>query len=212
MWPFERRSPSEDLKRLRDLTTALSAANWNGGGHASLQKSFHALNDLIYRQIAYYDSERRRRLRWSGITRGLAASLGIAGVVIPLLSSAGSTTFYCLAPYGYPSLVAAAAIITANKMLGVTGGHVRFASTQLELEHITTKFNLKWAEWLSRNGTASQIQATNEQAFTLLNEFSEEAYEVILLETTAWGESVLEGLNEYYKSLRGRASADGKKS
>ncbi len=212
MWPFERRSPSENLKLLHDLTTALSAADWKDGGHASLQKSFHALNRLIYCQIAYYDSKRRCRLFWSGFTRVVAASLGIAGVVIPLLSSAGSRTFSCLAPYGYPSLVAAAAIIAANKMLGVTGGHVRFASAQLELEHITTKFNLKWAEWLSRDGTASQIPATNEKAFKLLNEFSDEAYQVILLETTAWGESVLEGLSEYHKSLRDRAAADGKKS
>lgn len=211
MWPFKRRPSSKDLKRLQDLTTALSAADWQDDGRASLQKTFHALNDLIYRQIAYYDYERRGRLIWSTITRGMAAMLGIAGVVIPLLAAAGSGTFSCLAPYGYPLLVAAAAIIAMNEMFGITGGHIRYVSAQLELERITTKFNLRWAEWLCRGAKTPGPLAANEDAFKLLNEFADEAYEVIQLETTAWGKSVLDALTGYHKRLPNQAADDGKK-
>jgi hypothetical protein len=172
------------------------------------REQFAALNDLIYSEVLFYYKARKKQRTFSTFTRGLAVFFGSIGVMIPLLAAADSVLFKPIAPYGYPFLVAAAASLAINRMFGATGGHIRYVTAQLELERIITKFRLQWLEWLSRDTMTPGNPATYEQAFTILNEFVDEAYRVIQEETTVWGKSISDALREYESRLPKNPSSE----
>lgn len=210
MWPFSTAPRVEDPERLRRFLAELENADWRGSSYTALQKVFAALNDLVYHEVLFYYKARKRQRSFSILTRGAAVLLGSVGVMIPLLAAADPVFFRSVAPYGYPFLVGAAAMIAVNRMFGATGGHIRYVTAQLELERIITKFRLRWLEWLSRDSMSGN-PATNEQAFTLLNEFVDDAYKVLQEETTVWGKSVSEALRDYENRLPKSPAPDAKR-
>ena len=191
----------EDPERLRRFLSQLENADWRGSSTASLEKVFSALNDLVFHEVLFYYKARKKQRSFSVITRGLSILLGTIGVMVPLLAAADPDAFKSVAPYGYPLLVAAGSLLAVNRMFGATGGHIRYVTAQLELERIITKFRLKWLEWLSRDTMTPDNPATAAQAFILMNEFVDDAYQVIQEETVVWGRSVSEALRDYENKL-----------
>ncbi|MDM0029305.1 SLATT domain-containing protein [Variovorax saccharolyticus] len=201
MWPLKQIPRVEDPERLQQFLSVLENVDWRSGASSALNKVFAALNDLVYREVLFYYKARKKQRAFSIVTRGLSVLLGSIGVMIPLLAAADPILFQSIAPYGYPFLVAAVALIAVNRMFGATGGHIRYVTAQLELERIMTKFRLAWVEWLSRYTLSSGAKATHEEVFKLMNDFVDEAYRVIQEETTVWGKSVSEALREYESRL-----------
>jgi hypothetical protein len=201
MWPFKSTPRVEDPERLRRFLNQLEHVDWRSSSATALEKVFSALNDLIYHEVMFYYKARKKQRVFSISTRALSVLFGSIGVIIPLLAAADPILFKSMAPYGYPLLVAAAAMLAVNRMFGATGGHIRYVTAQLELERIITKFRLKWLEWLSRDTMTVENRATPTQAFALLNEFVDDAYRVIQEETIVWGKSVSEAIREYENRL-----------
>jgi hypothetical protein len=196
----------EDPERLRRFLERLEGADWRSGRGDALNSAFVALNDLIYHEVLFYYRARKKQRWFSILTRGAAVLLGTVGVMVPLLAGANPAYFGFAAPYGYPILVAAAAILVINRMFGATGGHIRYVTAQLELERIITKFRLAWIELLSRESTGEDASSKNDEPFQLMNTFVDQAYRVIQEETTVWGKSVSEALQEYETRLPAKPS------
>jgi len=200
MWPFKSTLRTEDPERLRRFISQLENLNWDSSTTA-LSFVYAALNDLVYHEVLFYYKARKKGRRISVWTRVLAVFFGTAGVMIPLLAAADNELFKPISPYGYPCLAAAAAWLAINRMFGATGGHIRYVTTQLELERIMTKFRLQWLEWCSRDTMTPGNPATPEQAFKLMNDFANDAYRVIQEETLSWGKSTTESMGQYEAGL-----------
>ena len=197
MWPLKKNKRVEDPDRLKRFLEVLSPLDWQNAPKESLEKTFSALNDLVYHEILFYYRARKNRRKFSIITRGSAVLLGTLGVLSPLLAGADPDLFKHLAAYGYPLLAAAASMLLINRLFGATGGHIRYVTAQLELERALTTFRLEWAEWAAQTAQESLSTETRAQAFQLFRRFSDLSYNIIQEETNVWGKSVSEALQEY---------------
>lgn len=193
MWPFTRTQRVEDPDRLRRFLDELNSADWQSQKLPALTRTFNALNELIHHEVQFYYRARKKQRLFSILTRGTAIVLGTIGVMIPLLAGADAKLFGVAAPYGYPLLVAAGAVLAINRMFGATGGHIRYVTAQLELERIITKFRLAWLAYLAGHADNSR---PSPDPFILMNDFVDQAYHVIQEETIIWGKSVSEALQE----------------
>lgn len=203
MWPSATPQRFEDPDRLRRFLDELKSADWQNGQRDALTKTFTALNDLIHHEVQFYYRARKRQRLFSILTRGTAIALATIGVMIPLLAGADAQMFGAASPYGYPLLVAAGAVLAINRMFGATGGHIRYVTAQLELERIVTKFRLAWLAYLA--GQSNDVVApTAPKAFKLMNDFVDQAYRVIQMETEVWGKSVSEALQEQRVQLQNK--------
>lgn len=201
MWPFKHSQRVEDPDRLRRFLGELNSVDWQSNQQGALTGTFNALNDLIHHEVQFYYRARKKQRRFSILTRGAAIGLASVGVMIPLLAGADTKLFGAAAPYGYPMLVAAGAVLAVNRMFGATGGHIRYVTAQLELERIITKFRLAWLAYVARQPVHPTGASTAPEAFNLMNDFVDQAYRVIQLETEVWGKSVSEALQEQQAQL-----------
>lgn len=196
MWPFNKALRVEDPDRLRRFLDELTSADWQSQKQSALTKTFNALNELIHHEVQFYYRARKKQRIFSILTRGTAILFGTVGVMIPLLAGADAKLFGAAAPYGYPFLVAAGAVLAINRMFGATGGHIRYVTAQLELERIITKFRLAWLAYLANCADNTFTASKTQDPFNLMNDFVDQAYHVIQEETVVWGKSVTEALQE----------------
>lgn len=187
----------EDPVRLEHFLAALRALSWENSQKSALLGIFDALDELAYQEVRYYYAARVLHRRVSFFTRALAFAFGSLGLLVPLLAAANPKLLGWMSPYGYLLLAASAAALAANRLFGATGGHIRFVSTQLELEQLLTGFRLERISWLAKHEAEKLSKEGTHEALQLFRNFVERFYRVLRSETTVWGRSISEALREF---------------
>jgi hypothetical protein len=200
--PYSHRLRPEDPRRIASFREQLKTLAWDSTHLVtSLSALFAAVDDLAQQEVRYYYRRRGTRACISGVTRTLAWMLGTAGLLLPLLAGADPERFKNWGLYGYPFLAAAASFLAANALFGGTEGHIRFVSTQLQLEKLITASRVEWCQYLAGplDGDAARAQG-----FALILAYASSLHTTTLAETGHWGETLLAELAKYQKTIEAK--------
>lgn len=193
------------VRRTMQRMAALNAIEWEDGNPslASLNQIVTALTDIIGAEIDYYSS-RRDQASMATVLRFLAWLLGTMGLICPLLApmfedgtgKAGAVDFMGrsvpLASAGYIFIALAAAAIAANHVLGLTQGHIRFVTAQLELERLLAELNFEWVALKARRKDDAFSADDLKAAFRLFGKIRDAVYADMIEETQLWAEQTVE--------------------
>lgn len=196
-----RRLQGEDPGRIIDFRTRTEALEWDPPHvEASLRTLFAAVDALAEAEIAYYYRRRGTRAWISGLARFAAWVLGSIGLLLPLLAATASPRWQEWAQYGYVFLAAAASALAANSLFAGTEGHIRFVSTQLELERLVVASRVEWYRYLAlpRNGDEELARG-----FGLILDYAQNLHGAVLKETGRWGETLLDELSKLERKMNG---------
>ena len=198
----------EDPRRIKAFRAKLVGLAWDKQNVAeSLSALFAAVDELAEAEVHYYYRRRGTRAWISGVTRTGAWLLGTVGLLLPLLAGTDALLFKDWGQYGYAFLAAAASCLAANSLFGGTEGHIRFVSTQLELERLITASRVAWCQYLaSPHETDDDIA----KGFALILGYASALYAATITETGRWGETLLVELAKFQKSIEAKGSASGK--
>ncbi len=109
--------------------------------------------------------------------------------------------------YGYAFLAAAASCLAANSLFGGTEGHIRFFSTQLELERLITASRVEWCKYLAGPHESDDDLA---EGFAIILGYANALYTATITETGRWGETLLVELAKFQKSIEAKGNMPGK--
>ena len=147
---FLKRIRPEDPRRIRAFRSAIENLGWDAENMLSSQSTlFNAVDDLAQSEVKYYYRRRGTRAWISGVSRCFAWIFGTAGLILPLLAGTGEPALKELGNFGYGFLAAAASCLAANSLFGGTDGHIRFVTTQLELERLIIASRVEWCKYLA---------------------------------------------------------------
>ncbi|WP_320172929.1 SLATT domain-containing protein [Maridesulfovibrio sp.] len=192
---------SEGIKKLNSFRDELKRIKWVKGDEIeSLSLVFNALDALAEEKLQYYYGRRKRQALLSIVFRSLGWAAGFVGVVLPFLSD-HQFSFDPNGKLGYVFLVAAASFLGANTLFGGTSGHVRYATTQFKLEQLVVSTRLDWLFYKSRVSAGECSSKEVGEGFEILQKYSQEFYSLVIGEAGDWGESVLEELVNYQRSV-----------
>lgn len=193
---------SEKPDRLSQFLSATVDLDWAPeNALASFTCLFGALNKLAEAEVRYYYN-RRSRWRWLSLApRLLGWGFGTVGALIPLLASTNPDVFKGLTPWGYVCLALAASLFAANSLFGGSSGHIRFVTAQLELERLLTRFRLRWYFFIASLRGAPPSDDEIEKALEITSKFVEDFYQIILVETGSWAQTVMAEFERYRLSL-----------
>ena len=198
----------EDPRRIEAFRKMLEGLSWDHANvHSSLNTLFNAVDDLAEAEVSYYYRRRGTRAWISGVTRSGAWILGTIGLLLPLLAGTEIELFKQWGQYGYAFLAASASCLAANSLFGGTAGHIRFVSTQLELERLITTSRIGWCEYLA---SSKEVNDDLSQGFTLILSYANALHEVTIAETGRWGERVLSELAKFQKTIEVKESRSTK--
>ncbi len=198
----------EDPRRLNAFRNSMQGLVWDDGNVVeSLTQLFRAVDELAEAEVSYYYRRRGTRAWISGITRLSAWLFGSVGLLMPLLAVTANPEFKEWAQYGYVFLAAAASCLAANSLFGGTEGHIRFVSTQLELEKMIAKARISWCQYLSQQGNDNQ---DSESGFLLIHDYANELHTITISETGHWGETLLKELAMFQKTIETKKASPGK--
>lgn len=201
----------EDPARIEAFRRTVDAIDWDKDGLIpGLRRLFEAVDGLAEAEVHYYYRRRLVRAAVSSTTRIAAWLLGSVGLLLPLLAGVNTGTFQAWGPYGYVFLAAAASCLAANALFGGTDGHIRFTSTQLELERLITAARVAWCKYLASEKAPDP--AATEQAFALIHDYADGLHTITIAETGHWGETLRTELAKYQKTLDAKGAAAGRKS
>ena len=188
----------EDPRRMRAFRDRIATLEWDEH-HVmdSLSSLFDAVDDLAEAEVRYYYRRRGTRAWVSALSRLGAWLLGSIGLLLPLLAATTIPGFEDAARYGYAFLAAAASCLAANSLFGGTEGHIRFVSTQLELEKLITSARIEWCRFRAN-------VAGGEKGFALIASYAGEIHATTIAETGRWGETVLRELAKYRKQVESK--------
>ncbi|SEQ27258.1 hypothetical protein SAMN04488038_105101 [Solimonas aquatica] len=202
--PLSKPLRPEDPQRLQAFRARIESLRWDAADVTpSMSHLFSAVDDLAQSEVAYYYRRRSTRAWISGLTRIGAWSLGSVGLLLPLLAAADAPRFAAWGLYGYAFLAAAASCLAANSLFGGTEGHIRFVTTQLQLEKLITASRIRWCQYLSQPH-ATQAQIDN--GFALVLQYAGELHGISIGETGHWGETLLTELAQYQKKIEARGA------
>ena len=189
----------EDPARLCVFRNATKGLLWDEE-HAteSLSKLFRAVDDLAEAEVKYYYRRRTTRAWISGISRFVAWVSGTIGLLLPLLAATANPEFKDVAQYGYVFIAIAASGLAANSLFGGTEGHIRFVTTQLELEKLITKARISWCRYLELRASDSEDY---EAGFLLIQDYATELHTTTISETGRWGETIMKELVKFQKNI-----------
>lgn len=195
----------EDPRRLGMFNTATQGLQWDGEHiKESLEQLFRAVDDLATAEIKYYYRRRTTRAWISGVSRMAAWITGTIGLLLPLLAATTNPEFKEWAQYGYAFLAVAASSLGANSLFGGTAGHVRFLSTQLELEKLMTKARVAWCHYLATGVNSAGINSTSntDAGFALIQNYAHDLHTLSITETGVWGETLMKELAVYQQDIK----------
>jgi hypothetical protein len=199
----------ENPDRIRAFRETLAQLRQKQFDVTTLDRIFHAIDDLAEAEVRYYWRRRGTRAFVSGLTRIVAWLFGSIGLLIPLLASVEPTIFGFKLPWdksvlawGYIALGIAASSLAANALFGGTSGHVRFVQTQLKLEKLIADNHIEWFRLKAALDATPLDEATIAKAFELLRDYAAKLYEATLGETANWGETVTAELARFEQSIR----------
>lgn len=188
----------EDPRRIQAFRKKLEGLQWDQQNvEESLKALFEAVDDLAEAEVRYYYRRRGTRAWISGVARFCAWLLGSVGLLLPLLAATSTSRFAGWSPYGYAFLAAAACCLAANSLFGGTQGHIRFVSTQLELEKLIAASRIGWCKYLSKKTPNDE----SESGFDLILSYAQALHMTTILETGRWGETLLAELANFHKTL-----------
>ena len=189
----------EDPIRLGEFREATQELLWDEE-HVieSLSQLFRAVDDLAEAEVKYYYRRRTTRAWISGISRLVAWVSGTIGLLLPLLAATATPEFKDFALYGYVFIAIAASGLAANSLFAGTEGHIRFVTTQLELEKLITKARISWCRYLELRASDSEDY---EAGFLLIQEYATELHTTTIAETGRWGETIIKELANFQKSI-----------
>jgi len=199
-WPKPR---TEDPVRIQAFKKAVDALSWNPNDVlASLNSLFGAVDELADAELRYYYRRRRTRAWISGITRLGAWIFGSIGLIIPLLYATNMPAFEGVASFGYVFLATAGSLLAANSLFGGTDGHIRFVTTQLEIERIMIKARVCWCEYMAAQ-KPSGVDAS--KGFEKILAYATELHLRTIAETGRWGETLLKELAKYQQDISSKS-------
>ena len=92
--------------------------------------------------------------------------------------------------------------MAANALFGGTDGHIRFVTTQLEIERIITKSRICWCEYMA----SQKVGGVNTSiGFEKILAYANELHESTIAETGRWGETLLRELAKYEQNLTSKS-------
>ena len=189
----------EDPARLRAFHQATDELLWDESHVTeSLSQLFRAVDDLAEAEVNYYYRRRTTRAWISGVSRSVAWLAGTIGLLLPLLAATKKAEFTDLGLYGFVFIAIAASALAANALFGGTEGHIRFVTTQLELEKLITKTRIAWCQYLRGNG---RDREGYEAGFQLIQDYAAELYAITITETGRWGETIMAELAKFQKRI-----------
>lgn len=198
----------EDPRRIKAFRAKLEGLDWDKQNVAeSLSTLFAAVDELAEAEVHYYYRRRVTRAWISGVTRIGAWLLGTVGLLLPLLAGTDTSLFKDWGQYGYAFLAAAASCLAANSLFAGTEGHIRFVSTQLELERLITASRVAWCRYLAGPHESDDDLAAG---FALILGYASALYAATITETGRWGETLLVELAKFQKSIEAKGSASGR--
>lgn len=198
----------EDPRRIQAFRAKLDGLAWDKqNALGSLSALFGAVDDLAEAEIHYYYRRRGARALISGATRIGAWLLGTIGLLLPLLAGTAAPMFRDWGQYGYVFLAAAASCLAANSLFGGTEGHIRFVSTQLELERLITASRVGWCKYLAGRQDAEDDLA---EGFAIILDYANALHTSTIAETGRWGETLLAELAKFQKSIEAKGGTSGK--
>jgi SMODS and SLOG-associating 2TM effector domain 2 len=197
---------SEDPRRIQAFRATLEGLKWDKQNVvASLSKLFSAVDNLAEAEVQYYYRRRGTRAWISGVTRFVAWLLGSIGLLLPLLAGTAAPIFKDWGQYGYAFLAAAASCLAANSLFGGTEGHVRFVSTQLELERLIIASRVGWCKYLAEpHETDEKIN----QGFSLILAYANNLHATTIIETGRWGDTLLAELAKFQKVVEAKSGTE----
>lgn len=203
-----RRLRPEDPRRLRAFMQTVRNLEWTDvHAVASLSVLFTAVDELAEAEVSYYYRRRGTRAWISGVTRFGAWICGSIGLLLPLLASTDAPDLKNVGQYGYAFLAVAASFLAANSLFGGTDGHIRFVSTQLNLEKLITASRIRWCRYLTESPTTKEDLA---KGFDIILAYAADLHTTTIAETDRWGEGLLAALEKYRQAMEA-GSAGGNK-
>lgn len=198
----------EDPRRIQAFRAKLDGLAWDKQNSlGSLSALFAAVDDLAEAEVHYYYRRRGTRAWISGVTRIGAWSLGTVGLLLPLLAGTAAPMFKDWGQYGYVFLAAAASCLAANSLFGGTEGHIRFVSTQLDLERLITASRVGWCKYLAgRHNTDDDLA----EGFAIILDYANALHTATIAETGRWGDTLLAELAKFQKSIEAKSGTSGK--
>ncbi len=189
----------EDPERIKAFLEKTASLDW-GAAKESLSTLQSEAFELLNHEVSYYYRIRQSKKSLSGYLRFGMLLFGTLGILAPLAEAA---EFSEVGNYGYLLLAVSGAFLTANNVFGGTTGHARFVTTQLQLEKIIAVGTIKWNELenkLNQNtNDASEVQS---EMFQFIVNILEEAYQLIIDETTEWNESLKVAMDDIAKKYK----------
>jgi hypothetical protein len=172
---------------LGDLTgRPFPLGDW-GEPAARLDELYRWVEADALRTVDWYLSDRVRKRRTARLLR-LGTALGVvAGSALPLLALTG--TLVGAAPWGYLSLLLAAACLACDRYFGLTAGWMRDVATAQAVQRRLQALQYDWASESVREvlgpaeGTASEAA---ERCLGVLRRFSEDVSDLVRSETADW--------------------------
>ncbi|SFB61079.1 SLATT domain-containing protein [Azotobacter beijerinckii] len=200
---------SEDPRRIQAFRSKLEGLAWDKNSAVnSLSVLFAAVDDLAEAEVHYYYRRRGTRAWISGLTRTGAWMLGTVGLLLPLLAGTAAPLFKEWGQYGYAFLAAAASCLAANSLFGGTEGHIRFVSTQLELERLIITSRVCWCKYLAGPHETDDDHA---EGFALILGYANALHTASIAETGRWGEMLLAELAKFQTSIEVKGGPTAKK-
>ena len=191
----------ESPERIEALRARLVALSWDAANREeSLSELFNAIDALAIAELQYYFRRRTTRALISGVTRSAAWAFGTLGILAPLVAATAWLPYPNLASAGYVFLAFAASCLAANALFGGTSGHVRFVTTQLEIERLMTSTRINWCALLA----SEDIDDRNARCFKLIGDYAQRLYALTVGETGNWATSSLAELERYRRSIDSR--------
>ena len=191
------KAKTEDPERIKIFLNKTSSLDWNNAKESLSSLKVEAFELLSY-EVSYYYKIRQDKKKLSGLLRFGMLLFGTLGILSPLAETAGLDG---VGNYGYLLLAISGAFLTANNLFGGTSGHARFVTTQLELQKIITVSTVKWNELeIKLEQDSANVSEVQMEMFQFIVSTLEEAYQLIINETTEWNKSSIAAIDDFAKN------------
>jgi hypothetical protein len=191
----------EGPERINTFLQRVQSLKWDDENQGKpLQSLFDEINTLMQYEIQYYFRVSRRDGFLSVACRCFIILFGGLGFLMPLIENAG---YLGVGKFGFLSFGIAGMFVAANNVFGASTSHARYITTQFHLEQLVSEKNILWHQqkcmWDNPSPSKEQIAAS----FKIIQVYSEEAYKLIIAETTEWSEVWTKAIADYAKTLKG---------
>ena len=183
-------APTDDLQPLQ-----LGELAWHTPEDAAASlRTVHAHVDTHARRaIAWYLTRRRVRKSASRALRLTALIFAMAGGIVPFLDPALLPAG--LRNLGYVLIAVGAALLLANRALGLSSDWIRYMQTALRLQATVNAFQIKWAE-IECEMAGQPSPADIRVAMQAVKLFAQRVDELIVIETDHWSADFAEDLEQ----------------